>query len=64
MWSGFTTRTCLTMIGQTMRIDVSESNVPRLHLAGTLAIVFVLTLTLGAFFRGAVWSITGFPWSA
>ena len=50
MWSGFTTRTCLTMIGQTMRIDVSESNVPRLHLAGTLAIVFVLTLTLGAFF--------------
>jgi diguanylate cyclase (GGDEF)-like protein/PAS domain S-box-containing protein len=33
-----------------MRIDVNESNVPRLHLAGTLVIVFVLTLTLGAFF--------------
>jgi hypothetical protein len=33
-----------------MQIDVNESNVPRLHLAGTLVIVFVLTLTLGAFF--------------
>ena len=33
-----------------MRIDVNESNVPRLHLAVTLVIVFVLTLTLGAFF--------------
>ena len=33
-----------------MRVDVNESNVPRLHLAGTLAIILILTLTLGAFF--------------
>ncbi|MCF8210255.1 MAG: EAL domain-containing protein [Rhodoferax sp.] len=33
-----------------MRLDVNESNIPRLHLAGTIAIIVVLTVTLGAFF--------------
>ena len=33
-----------------MRLIANESTVPRLHLIGTLSIVFVLTLALGAFF--------------
>ena len=33
-----------------MRLVANESTVPRLHLIGTLSIVFVLTLALGAFF--------------
>ncbi len=33
-----------------MRFSANEKTVPRLHLIGTLAIVMLLTLTLGAFF--------------